>query len=454
MLARNFGAGLDDVHWVVTSYMLTQAAVVPIAPHLTRRLGPGRAYRWTLTAFLLGSLLCAAAWDLPSLVAFRIVQGVGGGVLLPMVMILILRAFPHSERGVAVSAMSTPVMVAPLLGPVLGGILVTHVGWQSAFLIDLPLGVVGLALARRTLAQGVPDPSARADVAGLALAALGSTSLLIATTAVGAGGLRVAVPSVAALALLTAFVRHQRRRARAGRAVLLRLALLRDRMFALGAATEVTMALAWFGMLLLVTVHLQDVRGMTAAAAGATQGALALAVIAVLPVGGWLSRRIGPWRTAMTGAVLLVVGSAALAVVARPTVPVGAVVAVLAVLGAASALRSQVQVVAMIDVHPEDVSGIDNATTIFSVLRAAAAPLGVGLLTAVASTGGSAGAADLNDGILLALQLATGLALAGTLTLRAARPAPEVSGESAEAHVVEPRAATPNPDTAEVAWSG
>src|SRR5947209_4779526 len=124
-----FGADIQAVQWVVTIYMLTQAAVIPTAPYLTARFGGKRAYVWTLTAFLLGSVLCGFAWDLPSLVLFRLIQGIGGGILLPLVMTLLYQAFPPEERGTAASAMGIPLMVAPALGPVLGGYLVSSFGW-------------------------------------------------------------------------------------------------------------------------------------------------------------------------------------------------------------------------------------------------------------------------------------------------------------------------------------
>src|SRR5919205_2597167 len=100
-----FGADIRDVQWVVTIYMLTQAAVIPTAPYLTTKFGGKRAYVGTLTAFLLGSVLCGFAWDLPSLVFFRFIQGIGGGILLPLVMTLLYQAFPPEERGTAASTM-------------------------------------------------------------------------------------------------------------------------------------------------------------------------------------------------------------------------------------------------------------------------------------------------------------------------------------------------------------
>src|SRR2546427_12329240 len=114
-MQQTFGADIHDVQWVVTIYMLTQAAVIPTAPYLTAKFGGKRAYVWTLSAFLLGSLLCGFAWNLPSLVFFRLLQGIGGGILLPMVMTLLYEAFPAEKRGMATSVMGIPLMIAPTL---------------------------------------------------------------------------------------------------------------------------------------------------------------------------------------------------------------------------------------------------------------------------------------------------------------------------------------------------
>ncbi len=146
-MQRIFRADIQAVQWVVTVYMITQAAVIPTAPYLVNKFGGKRAYIWTLTAFLLGSLLCGFAWSLPMLVLFRLIQGIGGGILLPLVMTLLYQAFSTEERGTAVSAMGVPLMIAPMMGPVLGGYLVSAFGWPWAFFINVPLGLVAVAIA-------------------------------------------------------------------------------------------------------------------------------------------------------------------------------------------------------------------------------------------------------------------------------------------------------------------
>ena len=152
-MQKAFGADIHSVQWVVTIYMLTQAAVIPTAPYLTARFGGKKAYIWSLSAFLLGSLLCGFAWNLPTLILFRLIQGIGGGILLPLVMTLLYQAFPPEERGTATSIMGIPLMIAPMLGPVMGGYLISVFGWPWAFFINVPVGIVAVVIAQKFLLQ-------------------------------------------------------------------------------------------------------------------------------------------------------------------------------------------------------------------------------------------------------------------------------------------------------------
>src|SRR5690349_12535843 len=218
-----FGADIHDVQWVVTIYMITQAVVIPAAPYLTTKFGGKRAYVWTLSAFLLGSLMCGLAWNLPSLIFFRFIQGIGGGILLPMVLILLYQAFPPEERGTASGVMGVPLMVAPAVGPVLGGYLVSSFGWQWAFFINVPLGIVAVMIAQKVLRQKPPEQQTHFDFAGFLTAAVGSAVLLYAVSAVTSGEnmIRNLVTLFSASLLLLAFVVIEIFKARRGQEPLL-----------------------------------------------------------------------------------------------------------------------------------------------------------------------------------------------------------------------------------------
>lgn len=382
-MQRDFGADLVNIQWVTTIYMITQAAVIPTAPFLARRLGGKRAYVWSLGAFLIGSVLCGFAWDLSSLIVFRLLQGIGGGTLLPMVMTLLYGAFPVKERGMAVSIMGIPLMVAPLLGPVLGGLLVTYWGWPWAFFINIPLGLVALAIAQRVLKTADGIREARFDGFGFVSVASGSATLLygVAGAAEGQGGAKLGFLALGGLAL-AAFVLIERSRVQQGKAVLLDLRRFDDRTFALSNLTNVLVAFTRFGILFLLPVYLQLLRGQSAAQAGAMLAAQALATLTVLPLAGRLSSRFGPRTVALAGLALLAGGSALLLTLSL-TLPLWAVLGILAVLGSAFALTQQLPVAAMSQIDKHESAEIANGSTLVSVLQATAAPLGVAVLSSL-----------------------------------------------------------------------
>jgi EmrB/QacA subfamily drug resistance transporter len=379
-----FGADIQAVQWVVTIYMLTQAAVIPAAPYLTGRFGGKRAYIWTLTAFLLGSLLCGFAWNLPSLVIFRLIQGIGGGILLPMVRILLFQAFPIEERGTAVSTMGIPLMVAPMIGPVLGGYLVTAFGWPWAFFINVPLGIVAVAIAQKALRHTPGEQETHFDGAGFLTAAAGSATLLYAVSSVTSDSDSIGniLLLFVGVSLLLTFIVIEVIKARRGREPLLDLRRFRDRTFAFSGLANVFVASARFGTIFLLPIYLQALRQQTAFQTGAILAAQALATVVILPVGGRLADRVGPRPVALVGLVISAAGTALMMTLATNT-PIWMVVGMLVVVGSASGLTNQISVSAMSHIEKDERKEVANGSTILTVLHATAAPLGVALLSSM-----------------------------------------------------------------------
>src|SRR5262245_62054095 len=379
-----FGADIRDVQWVVTIYMLTQAAVIPTAPYLTARFGGKRAYVGTLTAFLVGSVLCGFAWSLPSLIFFRLIQGIGGGILLPMVMILLYQAFPIEERGTASSVMGVPLMAAPLLGPILGGYLVTAFGWPWAFFINVPLGVIAVAIAQKVLRPVRPELRSRFDGLGFLTVASGSVALLYGVSALTSGDITIRNILVlcGAVVLLMAFVTVELATVRRGRTPLLDLRRFRDRTFTWSTLALICQTFATFGILFLIPIYLQTLRQQTALYSGSVQAAQALATLALLPFAGRLSDKIGPRPIALVGLMVLA-GAAALLTSLSLTTPIAIFVGILFLLGCAGGLTSQITVAAMSQIRSEEQQAVANSSTLMSVLRASAAPLGVAMLSSL-----------------------------------------------------------------------
>lgn len=405
-----FNANISGVQWIVTIYMLTQAAVIPAAPYLNTRLGGKRAYVWTLAAFLLGSLLCGFAWNLPSLVVFRLIQGIGGGILLPMVMILLYQAFPIEERGLATSTMGIPMMFAPAFGPVLGGYLVTYLGWQWAFFINVPLGIIGVVIAQKVLREKHSDRTTHFDVTGFATIACGSAILLYGISTIRGSSDPVGSLSIllAGITILCVFVVIEIRKARRGEDPLLNLGRFRDTTFTLSVLGLVLYTFVYFGILFLIPIYLQNLHHESAQRAGVIQAAIALATLAILPFAGRLSDRIGPRPVALAGLVFATTAAILMMTLALNT-PIWQVVGILAVLGLGAGLAGQIQVAAMSRIQREEHQEVANGTTLISVMRATAAPLGVTTLSVIVQarseqhTGRFADAVARQQGTLLAM---------------------------------------------------
>jgi EmrB/QacA subfamily drug resistance transporter len=383
-MQSRFGVNIRDVQWVVTIYMLTQLVVIPTAPYLSAKFGEKRAYVWTLIAFLGGSLLCGLAWDLPSLIFFRFVQGIGGGVLLPMVMTLQYQAFPLEERGLASSALGIPMMTATVIGPALGGYLVFYLGWQWAFFINVPLGILTVALAQKILRPASARPQTRFDVMGFLTVASGCAALLYALAALTSGDytFRNFLILLMGLLLLLAFVRIELRRTQHGQEPLLDLRRFKDLTFALSGLALVFYSVVLFGLLFLIPLYLQSLHHETSLQAGLIQTAQALATLLILPVGGKLSDRIGPRPVALMGLVLLIATMVLMRGLGLET-PVWMLIGILAALGLANGLAQQIPVSAMSRIERDELKEVTNGSTLVTVLRALAAPIGVTLLSSV-----------------------------------------------------------------------
>src|SRR5437899_2155485 len=172
-LQTAFGADIHSVQWVLTAYILTQGVVTPTAAYFSDKLGIKRFYIISLIAFTVGSALCGLAWSLPVLILFRILQGAGGAALFPLSITLLFREFPPQERGVAMGFFGVPALLAPALGPTLGGYLVTYAGWQLIFYINVPIGIIAIILSILFIRAARPEGTTRFDPLGFISAAAG-----------------------------------------------------------------------------------------------------------------------------------------------------------------------------------------------------------------------------------------------------------------------------------------
>ncbi|MFI5715496.1 DHA2 family efflux MFS transporter permease subunit [Nocardia sp. NPDC051750] len=295
-LSAEFAAPLATIQWVSTGYALAVAGVVPVAAWAMGRFGAKRLYLAAVTIFSIGSLLAGAAWNIESLIAFRVLQGFGGGLLMPVGMTVLLRAASPERLGRAMSTMGLAILVGPLAGPVLGGYLIDEMSWRWMFFVNVPVAVVVLLLAVRVFPADESQPRRRIDTVGLALMSPGLALLIYGVTAAGEhGGLpfgQVVLPLLLGAVLVAVFVHR-------GFTVpqpLLDLRILRRREVGAASALLGLFAAGYFGAMLLQPLYFQVVRGESALVAGALGIPFALASGITMQVAGRLIDRFPPGR--------------------------------------------------------------------------------------------------------------------------------------------------------------
>src|SRR5215203_5992101 len=177
-LSRDFDTPLSTIQWIVTGYTLALATVIPVTGWAADRFGTKRLYMLSIGLFLAGSALSGAAWSAESLIAFRVLQGLGGGMLMPAGMTILTRAAGPQRVGRVMAIIGVPMLLGPILGPILGGWLVDAASWRWIFFINLPIGIAALIASQRILARDVPQPGHRLDWLGLGLLSPGLALLI------------------------------------------------------------------------------------------------------------------------------------------------------------------------------------------------------------------------------------------------------------------------------------
>jgi EmrB/QacA subfamily drug resistance transporter len=319
-LARELRAPLDEIQWVATGYLLSLAIVIPLSGWFSERFGSKRVWMSSVAIFGLGSALCGLAWSSGALIAFRIVQGIGGGMIMPVSMSLLAQTAGPRRVGRVMAVVGVPMLLAPVFGPVIGGLIVDSVSWRWIFYVNVPVVLLALVLAARLLRsdQGRADAGAL-DWIGVALLPPGLALFVFGLSEVEShGGIDAPIawgPMVAGLALVALFARHAWHAQRP---------LVDVRLFAHGcfrpAAVAVTMAgAALFGSILVVALYFQVARGESALDTGLLMAPQGLGAAAVMPLAGRLTDRVGGGRVATVGFALLALGTLPFAVVEADT---------------------------------------------------------------------------------------------------------------------------------------
>jgi EmrB/QacA subfamily drug resistance transporter len=318
-LESDFGVSLTDIQWVVTGYSLGLAAVIPLTGWLADRYGTKRVFLVSQVLFTLASMLCALAWNNPSLIAFRVVQGLAGGLIMPVGMTILMSVSRPEERGRAMAVLGLPMLVAPVLGPLLGGWLVQYVTWRLIFVLNVPIGVVG-ALMTAALLRGPAGQAGgrRLDTGGLLLGIPGVVAIvygLSQPSTYGWASAETMLPLVAGVVLLFVFCFYELRQP----TPLIEIRVFRDAAFTAAMVLNFFIGVALFGSVVLVPLFLQQVQGYGALDAGVVLAAQGLAAALAMPIGGALTDRFGARQVVPFGLALLTLCSVWMASLAPDT---------------------------------------------------------------------------------------------------------------------------------------
>ncbi|HEX4307445.1 MAG TPA: DHA2 family efflux MFS transporter permease subunit [Solirubrobacterales bacterium] len=308
-LGQDLNASVDKIQWVVTGYLLALAAVIPVSGWASRRFSPRNVYMFSLVLFTAGSVLCGFANSVESLVAFRVIQGIGGGMLVPTGQMILVRAAGPRNLPKVMSAIGVPIVLAPILGPTIGGLLLEHVSWQSIFLVNLPVGIVTLIAAAKMLPKAAPEGAERLDFLGLGILSVGLVGVTYGLAETGSAGTlfagSVLIPLGIGLLGVALFVL----RALKVPNPLLNVRLYADRAFAAASITTFCLGAALFGAMVLMPLYFQTVRGQDAVDTGLLLIPQGLGAAVAMGLSGRATERWGGGITAALGTTITLVAT-------------------------------------------------------------------------------------------------------------------------------------------------
>jgi len=380
-LRQDFDASISTIQWVATGYMLAFASVIPLTGWASERFGAKRIWLASLLLFLLGSTLAGTAWSIESLIGFRVLQGLGAGMILPVGQTILAQAAGPQRMGRVMALIGVPMLLAPVFGPVIGGAIVDQWSWRVIFFLNLPVGVAAVIAALRLLPEARPQLGKRLDARGLALLSPGIALFLYGISEAGNqggfGDTRTIVTASAGLALVALFIWHARTR---GRTALIDLSLFSRRGFATSAAANFLLPMALFGSLILLPLYYQLVRHQDPLHVGLLLAPQGIGAALVMPFAGFLTDKIGARLVVSVGVVVAALGALALTQIGTETSYVYLVGALLVLgMGAGSTIMPSMAAAFQTLSHEET----PRATSALNAIQRIAGAIGTALFAVV-----------------------------------------------------------------------
>ena len=402
-IRRDLGGGMTGLQWVVDGYTLMFAALLLSAGALSDRVGARRAFATGLAVFVVASAACGLAPSLGALIVTRFVQGAAAAVMMPASMALVGQAYPApAKRARAVAVWAMGGAVAASAGPVLGGLL-TLATWRLIFFINLPVGVAALTLLART--EHSPHRKVPFDWVGQVTAILGMGGLTYAAIEAGAEGLTapgVVTAFAVAVTALAAFLAAQAR----GAHPMMPLELFRSRNVSIAVAVGFAFMVGYYGLPFVMSLYLQQLRGLSSLATGVAFLPMMLAGAALTPFSARIAERLGARVVITSGLILMAAGLVVLAVV--PSTPVWALAVLMVLVGLAGPLVSPPVTAVLLNSVPAHRAG--TASGVFNTSRQVGGALAVAVFGALL-----ANQATFMHGLRTSLLLAAGVALASAV---------------------------------------
>ncbi len=390
-----FGVSSNDVQWVLTGYMLSSAIVIPLSGYLGDRFGNKKVFIYSLGLFTLGSVFCSFAWSNQSLIVFRVLQGLGGGIIMPISMAIIYRIVPLNQIGLALGVWGMAAIMGPAVGPTLGGYILEHFNWRLLFLINIPVGLLGIFLSIFLLKETPLKEKTKFDGWGFLLSTAGCFSLLLALSQgskEGWSSYYIVMLFLISFFTLLLFVLHEL----SCEEPLLDLRLLKNSTFSISVLVGGLINIGLFGGVFLTPLFTQNLMNMSAYDTGLLLLPASLVTGLMMPISGVLFDKFGAKVISFVGLTILAVGTLELQHLAADTGKLELII-ILSIRSFGMGLAMMPISTAGMNVVSKQLVG--QASALSNVIRQIFASFGIAVLTTIMQNRQIFHTARLSDGI-------------------------------------------------------
>ena len=374
-----FQESVENARWIITAYTLTLGAVIPLTGYLTDRFGTKKVYIFALSVFTIGSFLCGMAWNNSSMIFFRIIQGLGGGMIMPVSMSIIFQMVPQNQRGLALGIWGIAAMAAPTIGPTLSGYIIEYFDWRLIFTINIPVGIVGTGLAFLLLRESEKKEVKEFDWIGFISSTVGIVSILYL---LGEGStidwqdIKNIILLIVGIYSLVIFVFNELTHP----SPLLDLRILKIFPFSLSIVISSMLNMAMFGVVFIIPLFLQNLRGYTPMQTGLIMLPSAVATGIMMPIGGRLFDKIGARPLVVPGVILLAFTTFQLSKLSLDT-PTSIITFYLVLRGMSLGLTMMPSTTAGMNSVPQNL--VSRATALTNTIRQLSGSLSITILTSI-----------------------------------------------------------------------